>query len=121
MLDARRYPHKPNGVGISYARTSDWTRRDFEFSSIIVTGVFPPHLLHLWSISRPCSHLRPDHDDYLHTVDATYHIGTIALQLWRIEVDDVSAQTLKHQYGVPTLDHQIVHERSKKAGSHHVV
>ncbi|KAJ3524072.1 hypothetical protein NMY22_g11165 [Coprinellus aureogranulatus] len=99
MLDARRFPDKPNGVGISYARTSDWTRRDFEFSRIIVT----------------------DQDDYLHTVDASYSIGTITLQLWRIDVEHVAPQTLKHQYGTPTLDHQVIHERSKKAGSHHVV
>ncbi|TEB39541.1 hypothetical protein FA13DRAFT_1618677 [Coprinellus micaceus] len=99
MLDAHRFPHKPNGVGVSYARTSDWTRRDFQFSSIVVT----------------------DHDDYLHTVDASFKIGTIVLQLWRIEVENVAPETLKHQYGAPTLDQQIVHERSKKAGSHHVV
>lgn len=62
-----------------------------------------------------------DHDDYLHTVDASFKIGTIVLQLWRIEVENVTPETLKHQYGAPTLDQQIVHERSKKAGSHHVV
>lgn len=41
MLDARRYPEKSNGVGISHARTSDWTQRDFQFSKIIVSGKQP--------------------------------------------------------------------------------
>ncbi|KAF6763632.1 hypothetical protein DFP72DRAFT_872986 [Ephemerocybe angulata] len=97
MLDARRYPDKPSGVGISYARTSDWTRRDFEFSSILTTTTT------------------------LHTVDTSMDIGTITLQLWRIEIQDVTPQTLHHRYGGATLDNQIVHERSKKAGAHHVV
>ncbi|KAJ2919833.1 hypothetical protein MD484_g605, partial [Candolleomyces efflorescens] len=98
MLDAQRYPNKPSGVGISYARTSDWTRRDFQFSSILVS----------------------DDDSYLDTVQASVDIGTISLQIWRIEVQEVVSETLKHRYGAPTLDDRIVHERSKKAGAHHV-
>lgn len=58
MLDAHRFPHKPNGVGVSYARTSDWTRRDFQFSSIVVTGAsaFPWILVYP---AEPCVSLQP--------------------------------------------------------------
>lgn len=119
MLDAQRYPNKPSGVGISYARTSDWTRRDFQFSSILVSGViyfllFPrfPFL----NSNASCT----DDDSYLDTVQASMDIGTITLQIWRIEVQEVVSETLKHRYGAPTLDDRIVHERSKKAGAHHV-
>lgn len=38
MLDAHNFPNKPNGVGVSYARTSEYTRRDFMFAPISVTG-----------------------------------------------------------------------------------
>lgn len=41
MLDGYNYPEKPDAFGISYARTSDYTRRDFVFSAIQVTGVLP--------------------------------------------------------------------------------
>ena len=40
MLDYL-YPDKPSAVGVSYARTSDYTQRDFMFSTIEVTGVLP--------------------------------------------------------------------------------
>jgi hypothetical protein len=61
-----------------------------------------------------------DDDSYLDTVQASMDIGTITLQIWRIEVQEVVSETLKHRYGAPTLDDRIVHERSKKAGAHHV-
>ncbi|KAJ2934962.1 hypothetical protein H1R20_g2102, partial [Candolleomyces eurysporus] len=63
---------------------------------------------------------RADDDSYLDTVGASMDIGTITLQLWRIEVQEVVSETLKHRYGATTLDDRIVHERSKKAGAHHV-
>lgn len=98
MLDAERYPDKPNGVGVSYTRTSDYTRRDFVFSSIQVS----------------------DDDAYLNTIDASLDIGTIQLQLWRFQVQNVVTRPLEHSYGGPVLEEQVVHERSKKAGAHHV-
>jgi hypothetical protein len=41
MLDAYSYPDRPSAVGVFYARTSDYTRRDFMFSAIEVTGKVP--------------------------------------------------------------------------------
>lgn len=38
MLDQANFPEKPNAFGVSYARTSEFTRRDFVFSAIQVTG-----------------------------------------------------------------------------------
>ncbi|TFK36374.1 hypothetical protein BDQ12DRAFT_248760 [Crucibulum laeve] len=98
MLDAPHYPDKPNGVGVSYTRTSDYTRRDFMFSKINIT----------------------DDDAYLDTIDLAMNIGTITLELWRLHVTSVKTQVLEHKYGGPVLEGQIVHERSKKAGAHHV-
>ncbi|KAF5369203.1 hypothetical protein D9615_009963 [Tricholomella constricta] len=99
MLDAISYPQRPNAVGVYYARTSDLTRRDFMFTSIEVT----------------------DDDAYLHTVGRTYKFGTITLELWRIHVDTFKPLTkLEHQPDNPVLEAQLVHERSKKAGTHHV-
>ncbi|KAF9469389.1 hypothetical protein BDZ94DRAFT_1126573, partial [Collybia nuda] len=98
MLDAHNYPNRPNAVGVCYARTSDYTCRDFMFSAIEVT----------------------DDDEYLHTLGRTYQFGTITLDLWRLQVVNVVTKPLEHQYGGPVLESQIVHERSKKAGTHHV-
>jgi len=97
MLDYL-YPDKPSAVGVSHARTSDYTQRDFMFSTIEVT----------------------DDDEYLYTLGQTYNFGTITLDLWRLHVTDVVRKTMQHQYGSPVLESQIVHERSKKAGTHHV-
>jgi len=98
MLDALNFPDKPNSFGIWYSRTSDYTRRDFVFSPIEVT----------------------DDDAYLYTLGNTLQFGTIQLQLWRLQVIDVVSQPLVHQPGSPVLENQILHERSKKAGAHHV-
>jgi hypothetical protein len=38
MLDAYNYPDYSDDCDISYATTSDFTRRDFVFSAIQVTG-----------------------------------------------------------------------------------
>lgn len=97
MLDYQ-YPDKPSAVGVSYARTSDYTQRDFMFSTIEVT----------------------DDDAYLYTVGQTYNFGIITLELWRLCVTDVVMKTMQHTYGSPVLESQVVHERSKKAGTHHV-
>ncbi|KAJ3576872.1 hypothetical protein NP233_g103 [Leucocoprinus birnbaumii] len=97
MLDARNYPDKPNGVGVSYARTSEYTRRDFVFAPIQVS----------------------DDDDLLDSIDDSRDLGVIKLQLWRIQVQQVSTRVQKHEKR-RTLEAQVVHERSKKAGSHHV-
>ncbi|KXN91398.1 hypothetical protein AN958_00660 [Leucoagaricus sp. SymC.cos] len=97
MLDAHNFPDKPSGVGVSYARTSDYTRRDFVFAPIQVT----------------------DDDCLLDRIDDSRDLGVIKLQLWRIEIHSVSARVQEHEPG-ETLEAQVVHERSKKAGSHHV-
>jgi hypothetical protein len=41
MLDYH-YPDKPSAVGVSFAKTSDYTQRDFMFSTIEVTGMMIP-------------------------------------------------------------------------------
>ncbi|KAK0439549.1 hypothetical protein EV421DRAFT_842913 [Armillaria borealis] len=100
MLDKSTRPLAPDEISISYARSSDFTRRDFVFSTIQVT----------------------DEDEYLHTVDNRYTFGVIELELWRLAVSDVAAcQPLRHQYGKPSLEPQMLHERSQKCGSHHVI
>jgi len=99
MLDGYNFPHKPNAFGISYARTSEHTRRDFVFSAIQVT----------------------DDDAYLDTLGNTTDFGIIQIDLWRLCVTNVIAeQPLVHEYGAPVLESQVLHERSKKAGTHHV-
>ncbi|KAK0196500.1 hypothetical protein F5146DRAFT_5262 [Armillaria mellea] len=99
MLDKSTRPLAPDEISISYARSSDFTRRNFVFSTIQVT----------------------DEDEYLHTVDNQYTFGVIELELWRLEVSGVAAcQPPRHQYGKPSLEPQILHERSQKGGSHHV-
>ncbi len=115
MLDKSTRPLAPDEISISYARSSDFTRRDFVFSTIQVTGLF----------HRCCGStylLRPtDEDEYLHTVNNQYTFGVIELELWRLAVSDVAArQLLRHQYGKPSLEPQMLHERSQKCGSHHV-
>ncbi|KAF5358416.1 hypothetical protein D9756_001290 [Leucocoprinus leucothites] len=97
MLDARSFPDKPNGVGVSYARTSEYTRRDFVFAPIQVT----------------------DDDNLLDQIDDSRDLGVIKLQLWRIQVHQVTTRVQRHEKR-RTLEAQVVHERSKKAGSHHV-
>lgn len=65
-------------------------------------------------------HKIADDDAYLDTIDASLDIGTIQLQLWRFQVQNVVTRPLEHSYGGPVLEEQVVHERSKKAGAHHV-
>jgi len=101
MLDARNFPHEhqPMGQSFSFATTSDYTRRDFVFSSIQVT----------------------DDDEYLHTLDSPPAFGTIRLELWEGDIQQVVQAPFRHSYGSePVLDDKIIHERSKKAGVHHV-
>jgi hypothetical protein len=115
MLDYQ-YPNKPSAVGVSYARTSDYTQRDFMFSTIEVTGVISSPSFH-WLILL--MYRASDDDAYLHTLGQMYNFGTITLDLWRLHVTNVTTKIMQHQYGSPVLEPQIVHERSKKAGTHH--
>lgn len=39
MLDAAGFPNKPHNVGVSATRTSDYTRRDFVFAALKVSGI----------------------------------------------------------------------------------
>lgn len=52
MLDYH-YPDRPSAVGVSHARTSDYTQRDFMFSTIEVTGIFPPSSFRWLGLSTP--------------------------------------------------------------------
>ncbi|KAE9402051.1 hypothetical protein BT96DRAFT_570405 [Gymnopus androsaceus JB14] len=97
MLPAQGFPDKPDTLRVSYTRTSDYTRRDLVFSEIQVT----------------------DDDDHLSTVDYT-KFGVIILDLWRLHINRVVRQPLQHEYSSTTLESQVLHERSKKGGTHHV-
>ncbi|RDB22110.1 hypothetical protein Hypma_010730 [Hypsizygus marmoreus] len=97
MLDAVSFPTKPNEISVSHAWTSNFIRRDFMFAAIEVT----------------------DDDAYLHTIDQTFNFGTITLELWRYEVTDVETRPMIPQPD-QTLESQLLHEKSKKAGTHHV-
>ncbi|KAJ7264881.1 hypothetical protein B0H12DRAFT_213369 [Mycena haematopus] len=98
MLDAWNHPDDASAIGISYATTSDFTRRDFVFSAIQVT----------------------DDDAYLHTLDSPRAFGTIQLELWEAEIEHIVQAPFQHRYGGEVLEGQIIHEMSKKAGAHHV-
>ncbi|KAF9065767.1 hypothetical protein BDP27DRAFT_1297974 [Rhodocollybia butyracea] len=97
MLDAFEFPDKADTVRVSYTRTSEYTRRDFLFSVVQVT----------------------DDDEYLSTVDHS-KFGTITLDLWRLQVKRVARQTLVHEHQYRLPEPQVVHERSKMGGRHHV-
>ncbi|KAJ7481053.1 hypothetical protein B0H11DRAFT_1807921 [Mycena galericulata] len=98
MLDAYNHPTDADAIGISYATTSDFTRRDFVFSAIQVT----------------------DDDAYLYTLDSPPTFGTIRLELWEARIDQIRRAPFQHCYGSAVLESQIIHEKSKKAGAHHV-
>ncbi|KAF7329410.1 hypothetical protein MKEN_00202800 [Mycena kentingensis (nom. inval.)] len=98
MLDMYSYPADPSSIGVSYATTSDFTRRDFVFSRIQVT----------------------DDDAYLHTLDAPPAFGTIRLELWEAAITGIQRAPYQHTYGNKVLEAQVIHEQSKKAGAHHV-
>lgn len=117
MLDSLIFPDRLNSIGVSFARTSEFTQRDFMFSAIQVTGEFPRTRSFL--ISGSLCLLFEDDDAYLDTIDQTYNFGTITLELWRLTVLGVASMPIEHQSGRPVLESQLVHERSKKAGTHH--
>ncbi|KAJ7137923.1 hypothetical protein C8R44DRAFT_606955 [Mycena epipterygia] len=98
MLDAFNHPLDADAIGVSYATTSDFTRRDFVFSTIQVT----------------------DDDAYLYTLDNPPAFGTIRLELWEAEIEQIVRAPFQHRYGGEVLESQIIHETSKKAGAHHV-
>jgi len=98
MLDAFNHPMDADAIGISYATTSDFTRRDFVFSAIQVT----------------------DDDAYLYTLDSPPTFGTIRLELWEAHIEQIRRAPFEHCYGAEVLEAQIIHEKSKKAGAHHV-
>ncbi|KAJ7907324.1 hypothetical protein B0H13DRAFT_2019000 [Mycena leptocephala] len=98
MLDVYNHPDDADAIGISYATTSDFTRRDFVFSAIQVT----------------------DDDAYLYTLDNPPAFGTIRLELWEAQIEQIVQAPFQHRYGGQVLESQILHETSKKAGAHHV-
>lgn len=117
MLDAHNFPNKPNGVGVSYARTSEYTRRDFMFAPISVTGGVVSYAS---TKKIPTHKLAKDDDSLLDRIDDARDLGVIKLHLWRIQVQQVATRVQEHESGRQILGAQVVHERSKKAGSHHV-
>ncbi|KIK61850.1 hypothetical protein GYMLUDRAFT_224106 [Collybiopsis luxurians FD-317 M1] len=98
MLPASEFPDKSDTFRISYTRTSESTRRDFVFSVIQVT------------------------DDEEHSTFATdiSKFGVINLDLWRIHIKRVVRCPLPRECKYPALKPQVVHERSKMDGMHHV-
>ncbi|KAJ7706879.1 hypothetical protein B0H17DRAFT_1034722 [Mycena rosella] len=98
MLDLYAHPADADAIGVSYATTSDYTRRDFIFSAIQVT----------------------DDDAYLYTLDSPPAFGAIRLELWEADIDRIARGPFQHHYGAAVLEDQVLHEMSKKAGAHHV-
>ncbi|KAJ7685729.1 hypothetical protein DFH06DRAFT_1289504 [Mycena polygramma] len=98
MLDVYNHPEDADSIGVSYATTSDFTRRDFVFSAIQVT----------------------DDDAYLYTLDNPPAFGTIRLELWEADIERIVRAPFQHRYGSDVLESQIIHETSKKAGAHQV-
>ncbi|KAF7288303.1 hypothetical protein HMN09_01404600 [Mycena chlorophos] len=100
MLDRVGHPQDASCIGISYATTSEYTRRDFVFSKIVVT----------------------DDDAYLHTLASPPSFGTIRLELWEAEITGIRRAPYQHTYrdGGASLESKVIHETSKKAGAHHV-
>ncbi|KAJ3843086.1 hypothetical protein F5878DRAFT_721733 [Lentinula raphanica] len=89
---------RPDTVRVSYTRTSEATRRDFIFSVIQLT----------------------DDDEWLPLVDYT-KFGVITLELWRLQVNRVVRQQLQHDsYAPVVLESQVLHEQTKRGGTHHV-
>ncbi|KAJ7878970.1 hypothetical protein B0H14DRAFT_2710025, partial [Mycena olivaceomarginata] len=86
------HPDDADAIGISYATTSDFTRRDFVFSAIQVT----------------------DDDAYLYTLDNPPAFGTIRLELWEADIEQIVQSPYQHRYGGQVLEGQIIHETSKK-------
>lgn len=120
MLDARGFPNKPNSVGVSSARTSDYTRRDFMFAPLNISGIFTPQS---WSKKQnrlTGSVFFGDDDRLLDSIDNSLDLGIIKIHLYRIKIGRVENRVLEHRSGKQMLEAQVVHERSKKAGSHHV-
>ncbi|KAJ4479167.1 hypothetical protein J3R30DRAFT_3289646 [Lentinula aciculospora] len=98
MLTAHDFPDRPDIVWVSCTRTSKSTRRDFIFSITQVT----------------------DDDEYSPSIDYT-KLVVITLELWRLRVNRVVRQQLLHDcYEVPTKESQILHEQTKRGGTHQV-
>ncbi|KAF5388975.1 hypothetical protein D9757_005064 [Collybiopsis confluens] len=97
MLPACDFPDRPDTVRVSNTRTSEINRRDFLFSAVQVT----------------------DSDEY---ASSAGNVGAITLDLWRLHINRVVHRPLLHRLnGSSTmLEPQIVHERSKMDGMHHV-
>jgi hypothetical protein len=62
-----------------------------------------------------------DDDRYLDTMDCAQHLGSIHLDIWRMHLDGRVIDRQVDSGKGYMLPDQIVHEKSKKAGSHHSV
>jgi hypothetical protein len=56
----------------------------------------------------------------LYTLDNPPAFGTIRLELWEAQIEQIVQAPFQHRYGGEVLESQILHETSKKAGAHHV-
>lgn len=65
--------------------------------------------------------VNPDDDDYLHTLDSTSNVGVIQLDIWTFYITSVARRPLEHHHGGQVLEDELLHERTKKAGAHHVM
>lgn len=61
-----------------------------------------------------------DDDAYLHTVGHEYPFGVIKVELHRLAVTSFLPEQNLYHSGGPVLESQVLHERSKKGGTHHV-
>lgn len=115
MIDANKRPNDPSAVGVWSAKTSPYTRRNFVFSPLEVTSTDASIAAVILRLTDPT-----DDDNYYHTVDNALNIGTIKLELWRLSEVEVLQHSLAPIF-LPSLpNNQVIHERSKKAGAHHV-
>lgn len=72
------------------------------------------------AVSRTDDKVGADDDAYLYTLDNPPAFGTIRLELWEANIDQIVRAPYQHRYGGEVLESQIIHETSKKAGAHHV-
>lgn len=59
-----------------------------------------------------------DDDAYLFTLDNPPAFGTIRLELWDAHIHKTTHAPYRHG---KVLESQVIHEKSKKAGAHHVM
>lgn len=117
MLDTSRSPNTTNGVSVSFAGTTRATPGGLVFSPITTAGK-TIELVYRKALTPVCL-IPPDDENHPRTSGDTVFIGTIKLELWRIQVLNISP-AVQTPTPPPVPPNQVVHERSKEAGGHHV-